>query len=139
MLKKVIQENGWGGVGCSGCGFKRRKSFEDEVKTFTSIGWHKAISKNTYTCSIYGPIYHTHNIKSLNFCPMTWAVNFIIYRQDIMNIITMHDFTSQHCDSTEEYTVSINQYIFTMWQYWSCPRTWTADPGIGRGLRGLCI
>lgn len=41
---------------------------------------------------------------------MAWAVNFKIYLQDIMIIITMYDFISQDCDSIKENIKSVHFY-----------------------------
>lgn len=40
--------------------------------------------------------------KILSFCSISWAVNFAIDYQDMMNKIIMHDFISNACDSIEE-------------------------------------
>lgn len=52
----------------------------------------------------------SHIFFKLNFCSMAWALNFKIYLQDTMNIITMHDFISQNCDSIKENIKSVHFY-----------------------------
>lgn len=67
----------------------------------------QVIFKNVHFITIFS----TPFAKKKAGTPATWAVNFTIWEEYIMDIVTMH-LVSQDCESTEENTVIF--YTFSL-------------------------